>query len=178
MSTPLSFCDISVRYGQAPAPQQTVAEQTGWNPNLLFRDYLNKVRKYREEQEAHASEDALMAMIDAMNAPEEDRLSNQDKVAVESLLKAGPAAYNSEKFAEIREKFEGKVNVTVMPEIRALLAILGDASNFKQIDDIREEQEEQKELAKEQQADKERLEVTEARDPSKTGDPTQIGKEV
>ncbi len=171
MSTPLSFCDISARYGQTPAPQKTSAEQTGWNPNLLFRDYLNKVRKFRADQEAHADEDALMAMIDAMNAPEEERLSDQDKVAAQSLLEAGPAAYKSEKFQEIRKKFDGEVNITVMPEVRALLAVLGDASNFKQIDDIQEEQEEQKELAKDQQAEEERLEVTETGDLSDTGEP-------
>lgn len=171
MSTPLSFCDISARFGQMPAPRQTIEEQTGWNSRNLFLDYLNKVRKQREEDEAHASEDALMAMIDAMNAPEEDRLSGQDKAAAESLLKAGPAAYNSDKFAEIRKKFDGKVNITVMPEIRALLAVLGDASNFKQVDDIQEEQREQEERIQEE----ERLEVTEARDPS---DPDIIRKEV
>ena len=43
MSTPLSFCDISARYGQTPAPQQSIEEQTGWNPRQLFLDYLQKV---------------------------------------------------------------------------------------------------------------------------------------
>ena len=38
MSTPLSFCDISARYGQMPAPQLTIEEQTGWNPKQLFLD--------------------------------------------------------------------------------------------------------------------------------------------
>ncbi len=61
-----------------------------------------------------------------------------------------------------------------MPEIRALMATLGDASSFKQVDDIQEGQKEQKELAEE----KERLEVTEARDPSETSDPDIIRKEV
>lgn len=174
MSTPLSFCDISARYGQTPAPQKTIEEQTGWNFNQLFSDYLNKVRAQREEDEAHASEDALMAMIDAMNAPEEDRQTDQDKTAVQALMKAGPALLESEKFNKLRVQFKGEIDVTVMPEIRALMATLGDASSFKQVDDIQEEQKEQKELAEE----KERLEVTEARDPSETSDPDIIRKEV
>ena len=37
MQTPLSFCDITARFGQTPAPQKSIAEQTGWNPNQLFR---------------------------------------------------------------------------------------------------------------------------------------------
>ena len=78
MSTPLSFCDISARYGQMPAPQKSVEEQTGWNPNQLFKDYLMKLQRLREQEEEHAREDALMAMIDAMNAPERDRQSDQD----------------------------------------------------------------------------------------------------
>ena len=61
MSTPLSFCDISTRFGQVPAPQRSIEEQTGWNPNLLFKDYLNKVRRHRKEQEEHAAEDALLS---------------------------------------------------------------------------------------------------------------------
>lgn len=174
MSTPLSFCDISARFGQMPAPQKSLAEQTGWNAGQLFQDYLNKVRKAREEEEEHASEDALMAMIDAMNAPEEERMSKQDKVAAQSLMQAGPTAYRSEKFDEIRKKFDGEVNLSVMPEIRALLACLGDPGTFKQVDDIQEEQQEQEEQLEKE----ERLEVTETRAPGETSDPNTIEKEV
>ena len=53
MSTPLSFCDISARYGQMPAPQKSIEEQTGWNPRQLFLNYLQKVREQREIGRAH-----------------------------------------------------------------------------------------------------------------------------
>jgi len=36
MSIPLSFCDISARYGQMPAPQKSIEEQTGWNRNTTY----------------------------------------------------------------------------------------------------------------------------------------------
>ena len=170
MSTPLSFCDISARYGQMPAPQKTIEEQTGWNSRNLFLDYLNKVRQMRAEEEEHAEEDALMAMIDAMNAPEEDRQSSQEWTASRSLLKAGPAVYNSEKFAKVRKAFDGEVDITVMPAIQVLLASLSAPGLFKEVDDIQEEQQEQEERIQEE----ERLEVTEERDPSQTPDPDHI----
>ena len=69
MSTPLSVCDIGARYGQMPAPQKTIEGQTGWDFNRLMQDYLRKVRLQRKEDEEDAVEDALMAVIDAMNAP-------------------------------------------------------------------------------------------------------------
>ena len=81
MSTPLSFCGISARYGQAPAPQQTVEEQTGWNPKQLFLDYMQKVQDQREKNAKEAEEDALMAMVDAMNASEEDKGRTEQTLA-------------------------------------------------------------------------------------------------
>ena len=36
MSTPLSFCDISARYGHAPSAQRSIEEQTGWNRNTTY----------------------------------------------------------------------------------------------------------------------------------------------
>ena len=160
MNTPLSFCDISARYGQTPAPQKTSAEQTGWNPNLLFRDYLNKVRKFRADQEAHADEDALMAMIDAMNAPREDREAGRtDMTGAESLVKASKA---------IIEQYDGAVDPMRTLEIQALLSCMGDRFVYEEMDELQEQQ----------QSEKERLEVTEEREPGKPGDPSQFGKEV
>ena len=57
MSTPLSFCDISARYGQAPAPQKTLEEQTGWNSKELFLSYLSKVRAQRKQDAKEDKED-------------------------------------------------------------------------------------------------------------------------
>ena len=169
MSTPLSFCDISARYGQMPAPQKSVEEQT-WNPKQLFLDYMQKVQDQREKNAKEAEEDALMAMIDAMNAPERDRQSDQDTVAARSLAKAGAAVYKSEKFQDVRATFDGEVNINVMPEIRALIALLGSADTLRQVDDIQEEQEEQRELSEKRES----LEVTEQRDPGNPSDPEEI----
>ena len=108
-----------------------------------------------------------MAMIDAMNAPEWDRQTSQEWTAARSLLKAGPAVYNSEKFGKVRKAFNGEVDVTVMPTLQVLLSSLSAPGLFKEVDDIQEEQQEQEERIQEE----ERLEVTEARE---TPDPDQI----
>lgn len=170
MSTPLSFCDISARFGQTPAPQKTLEEQTGWNSKNIFLSYLEQVRRLKAEEEAHAEEDALMAMIDAMNEAREDHSSSEEWVAARSLAKAGPAVYNSEKFGMVRKAFDGAVDISVMPAIQVLLASLSAPGLIREVDDIQEEQEEQLERIQE----KESLEVTEKRDPSKTLDPGQI----
>lgn len=168
MSAPLSFCDIRARFGQMPAPQKSIEEQTGWNPDLLFKDYLNRVRRHRKEQEEHAAEDALLAVIDAMNAPKRERWTDPERVAAKSLMRAGPSIQQSEKFQELREKFNGKIDVTVMPEIRALMMCLSGVSMFRQVDEIQENTEE---ALEEQAEEKERSEVTEARGPSEISEP-------
>ena len=166
MSTPLSFCDISARYGQMPAPQQSIEEQTGWNPRQLFLDYLQKVRKQREESAKDAEEDALMVMIDAMNASEEDKASGKtEQTLTNSLAQAGKA---------IIERYGGKVAPEDTLTVQALLSCLGDRFNFEQVDEVEENNRE----AQEQEAEEKNLEVTEARDPSETSDPIQTGKEV
>ena len=161
MSTPLSFCDISARYGQAPAPQQTVEEQTGWNPNQLFKDYLMKLQRLREQEEEHAREDALMAMIDAMNAPEEDREAGRtDMAGAESLRKAGQA---------IIKQYDGKVAPSETLAVQALLACLGDRFTFEEADQVQDNREKAQELEEEKS-----LEVTEARDPGNPSAPDEI----
>lgn len=167
MSTPLSFCDISARYGQTPAPQQSIEEQTGWNPRQLFLDYLQKVREQREENAKQAEEDALMTMIDAMNASEEDQASGKtERTLTESLANAGKA---------INERYNGKVAPEDTLTVQALMACLGDRFTLEQADKVQENQDKAQE-DREQKAEEERLEVTEARDPGET--PDIIRKEV
>lgn len=167
MSTPLSFCDISARYGQTPAPQQSIEEQTGWNPRQLFLDYLQKVREQREENAKQAEEDALMVMIDAMNASEEDQASGKtERTLTESLANAGKA---------INERYNGKVAPEDTLTVQALMACLGDRFTLEQADKVQENQNKAQE-DREQKAEEERLEVTEARDPGET--PDIIRKEV
>lgn len=161
MSTPLSFCDISARYGQTPAPQQSIEEQTGWNPRQLFLDYLQKVREQREENAKQAEEDALMVMIDAMNASEEDQASGKtERTLTESLANAGKA---------INERYNGKVAPEDTLTVQALMACLGDRFTLEQADKVQENQDKAQE-DREQKAEEERLEVTEARDPGETQD--------
>ena len=175
MSTPLSFCDISTRFGQVPAPQRSIEEQTGWNPDLLFKDYLNKVRRHRKEQEEHAAEDALLAVIDAMNTRDKDRNVDPEKVAAESLMRAGPSVQQSEKFQELREKSGGKIDITVMPEIRALMMCLSSTTMFRHVDEIQENTDK---ALEEQAEEEERLKVTEAHRFSEISDPNEEKKEV
>lgn len=169
MSTPLSFCDISARFGQRPAPRQTVEEQTGWNPGQLFLDLLQKIQDRKEQSAKEAEEDALMAMIDAMNASEEDMESGRtEQTLTESLANAGKA---------INERYNGRVAPEDTLTVQVLLSCLGDRFNFEQVDEIQENQDKAQE-DREQETEKERLEVTEACDPSETGEPNQPGKEV
>ena len=169
MSTPLSFCDISARFGQGPAPRQTVEEQTGWNPGQLFLDLLQKIQERKEQSAKEAEEDALMAMIDAMNASEEDMESGRtEQTLTESLANAGKA---------INERYNGRVAPEDTLTVQVLLSCLGDRFNFEQVDEIQENQDKAQE-DREQETEKERLEVTEACDPSETGEPNQPGKEV
>ena len=176
MSTPLSFCDISARYGQMPAPQQSIEEQTGWNPRQIFLNYLQKVREQREKDAKYAEEDALMAMIDAMNASEEDKASGKtEQTLTNSLADAGKAIVaQTEEIREDGTKRTRWVDPTQTLTVQALLSCLGDRFNFEQVDQVEENNRE----TLEQEEDEMRLEVTEAQNPSETSDPTQIGKEV
>lgn len=173
MSTPLSFCDISARYGQTPAPQQTIAEQTGWNPRQLFLDYLQKVREQREKDAKDAEEDALMAMIDAMNASEEDKKAGRtDLAGVDALADAGKAiAAQHETVLEDGTKQVEWFDPTQTLTVQALMACLGDRFTFEQADEIQNSQDKAQE---EQKIEEERLEVTEARDPSNPSGPNDI----
>ena len=176
MSTPLSFCDISARYGQMPAPQQSIQEQTGWNPRQIFLNYLQKVREQREKNAEYAEEDALMAMIDVMNASEEDKESGKtEQTLTNSLADAGKAIVaQSEEIMEDGTKRTRWVDPTQTLTVQVLLSCLGDRFNFEQVDQVEENNRE----TLEQEEDEMRLEVTEAQNPSETSDPTQIGKEV
>ena len=171
MSTPLSFCDISARYGQTPAPQQTLAEQTGWNPKQFFTNYLLKVKDQKEKSAKEAEEDALMAMIDAMNAPKEDREAGKtDLAAANSLADAGRAviAQHTVVLEDGTKEIEW-VDPTRTMEVQALLACLGDRFTFEEADQVQENQEKAEELEEEQS-----LEVTEARDPGNPREPYDI----
>ncbi len=171
MSTPLSFCDISARYGQTPAPRQAPAEQTGWDPKQLFLDYMRKVRVQREKNGKEAEEDALMAMIDAMNASEKDKKAGKtDLASANALADAGRAIVA--RHTEVLEdgtRLVTWVDPTATLTVQAMLACLGDRSTFEQADKVRENEDKAQE-DREREAEKERLEVTETRETSGPND--------
>lgn len=175
MSMQLSFCDISVRYGQTSAPRQSLAEKTGWDPNKLFLSYLLKVRERRNQDDKEAEEDALMDMIDAMNASEEDKKMGKTNLAeASSLADAGKAIIaQHETVLEDGAKLVTWFDPTQTLTVQVLMACLGDRFTFEQADKVQENQEKAEEN-QEQQAEKEKLEVTEKRTLSETGDPTTL----
>lgn len=101
-------------------------ELTGWDPNQLFLGYMQKVREKREEDLKHAEEDALMAMVDAMNA-------GSRETAEDILRKASQS---------ISEKTDGQVDPATTLTVQAILACLGDRVSFEEADELREAQEE------------------------------------
>lgn len=179
MSTPLSFCDISVRYGQGPAPQQSVGEQTGWNLSQTFLNYMLKLRRQQKEDAEDAEEDALMAVIDAITASEEDVKSGRlERTLVNSLAKAGRAI--TEQHETVLEDGTRRVEWIDPAQsltIQVLLSCAGDRITFEQVDEIRENTEEALEQA-EQEAGEESLNVTEKRELSDPSDPNDNKKEV
>lgn len=164
MSTPLSFCDVSARYGQPAAPQKSIEEQTGWNLGQIFLDYMQKLREQREKNAKEAEEDALMAMIDAMNASDEDKKSGKaDQDTVNALANAGRAIVaQSEEIMEDGTKRVEWVDPTTTLTIQVMMSCLGDRFVFEQADKAEENSQEAEEMRKVQE---ERLEVTEQRGP-------------
>lgn len=201
MSTPLSVCDVSAIYGQMPAPQQIV----GGNSKQPFSDCLcmaleqresvqeaeqdpfeamtnaildnfRKAEEMRKQKAKESEEDALMAVIDALNAPEEDFKSGKvEQTLTESLKQAGKAIQEqSEEILPDGSKWVTPVDPLTRLSVRVLLACLGDRFNFEQIDDVQENTRmarEDREL-REQETEEEGLDVTEQRDLSDTGDPS------
>ena len=128
------MCDIGARYHPVEA-KPTLQEATGWDPNQLFLGYMNKVREKREEDLKHAEEDALMAMVDAMNV--RDRETG-------ILLKASQS---------ISERTEGKLDPDDTLTVQAILACLGDRVSFEQVDALQRDQERTEEVTQKQPTD-------------------------
>lgn len=173
MSTPLSVCDIGARYGQAPAPQKTVEGQAGWDLGQTFRNYLLKVRRQNQQAAKDAEEDALMAVIDAMNASEEDKRSGRlERTLTKSLADAGKSiAEQNEEVLEDGTRQAEWVDPSLSLTIQVLLSCAGDRFTFEQADEVRENAEESLEK---QRAGEESRNVTEKRDLSSTGDLDEI----
>ena len=207
MSAPLSICDISARYGQMPASRQIVGEQTGWNTkqffseqlymtlerresvqkveqdpfeamNEAFLDNLRKAEEMRKQRAKESEEDAMMAAIDAMNAPEEDKESGKlEQTLTKSLAKAGKAVTEqSEEVLEDGTKLVAWVDPLTRLSVRVLLSCLSDRFDFEQVDQVQENIREAQEIqeVRGQETEEEGLEVTEQRDLSdkQPSDPT------
>lgn len=175
MSTPLSVCDIGARYGQAPAPQKPIEEQAGWDLGQTFRNYLLKVRRQNQQAAKEAEEDALMAVIDAMNASEEDKKSGRlERTLTKSLADAGRAiAEQKEEVLEDGTRQVEWVDPALSLTIQVLLSCAGDRAAFEQADEVRENAEETLEQ-REQEAEEDSRKVTEERGLSDTGDPDKL----
>ena len=173
MNMPLSVCDIGARYGQAPAPQKTVEGQAGWDLGQTFRNYLLKVRRQNQQAAKEAEEDALMAVIDAMNASEEDKRSGRlERTLTKSLADAGKSI--AEQHEEVQEDGTRQaewVDPSLSLTIQVLLSCAGDRFTFEQADEVRENAEESLEK---QRAGEESRNVTEKRSLSDTGDPEEL----
>lgn len=201
MSTPLSICDFSARYGQTPAPQLAAGEQTGWNTKQSFTDCLcmalekresvreveedpfeamseaflnnlSKAEELRKQRAKESEEDALMAVIDALNAPEEDKESGRlEQTLTESLMQAGKAIQEqSEEILPDGSKWVTYVDPMTRLSVQVLLSCLGDQFKFEQVDEVQENIREAQGEIQEQESEEEGLDVTEQRDLSNTGD--------
>ena len=152
------MCDIGARYHPVEA-KPTLQEATGWDPNQLFLGYMNKVREKREEDLKHAEEDALMAMVDAMNVRDRETARGRE-TAEDILLKASQS---------ISERTEGKLDPVETLTVQAILACLGDRFTFEEADQGQDNREKAQKLEEEKS-----LEVTEARDPGNPSAPDEI----
>lgn len=167
MSTPLSFCDITARYGQAPALQIGSAERTSCDFTQLYLDYIRKVQDKRREELEDEEEDALMAVIDAMNASEEDKRSGRlERELAKSLARAGTAVVSrSEKESGDGTKEASLVDPIQTLTVQVLLSCVGDRATFEQADEIQENTVKALEQT-EQKIEEEQLEVTGPNRPS------------
>ena len=203
MSTPLSICDISARYGQTPASPLMIGEQTAWNPKQPFSDCLymaleqresvreaeqdpfeamsdaildnfRKAEEMRKQKAKEDEEDALMAVIDALNASEEDVESGRlEETLTKSLAKAGKAIQEqSEEILEDGTRLTACVDPLTRLSVRVLLSCLGDRFSFEQVDEVQQNIREARELRESRKQEEECLDVTEQRDLSDTGDPS------
>lgn len=205
MSTPLSICDASARFGQMSAPQQPVGEQAAWNAKQTFSECLfmaleqresvqaveqdpfeamtdailenfRKAEEMRKQKAKEDEEDALVAVVDALNASEEDLKSGRlERTLTQSLMKAGKAiTEQSEDIHEDGTKSVGWVDPLTRLSVRVLLSCLGDRFNFEQVDEVQENIRQAQEIreSQEQETEEECLDATEQRDLSDTGDPS------
>ena len=205
MSMPLSICDISAIYGQMPAPQQLAGEQNGWNSkqsfssclcmaleqresvqaveedpfeamNDAFLENLRKAEEMRKQRAREKEENALMAVIDALNAPEEDMKSGKvERTLTESLTQAGEAIREqSEEILPDGSKWVTYVDPMTRLSVQALLACLSDRFDFEQLDEVQENTQQAREALElqEQKTEEEGLDVTQQHDLSDTENPS------
>lgn len=128
-----SFYDIQMRYDPGYNPN-AVKNVLDWNPSEMFRQYLAAVRERRDREEGQQIEDALMAVIDSMNASEDESGADRDQAVTEALRSAGEA---------VSQRANGKGDPTQSLPVQVILACLGDRARLEMADAVREEHEEQ-----------------------------------
>lgn len=116
-----------------------------------------------------------MAVIDAMNASEEDKKSGRlERTLTKSLADAGRAiAEQNEEVLEDGTRQVEWVDPSLSLTIQVLLSCAGDRAAFEQADEVRENAEETLEQ-REQEAEENSRKVTEERGLSNTGDPDKL----
>jgi len=128
------FCDIQTRYDPDYTPS---ANQLDWNPSETFQAYLESVKERRNREREQQAEDALMAVIDSMNAPEDESGSDRDRAVTNALHSASQA---------VSAQSNGKCDPTENPLVQAILSCLGDRARWEMADKIQEAQEAQETL--------------------------------
>ena len=139
------FCDIQVRHDPKFYENHnpnSVENRLDWNPSETFKQYLMAVKDRRSRQESQQTEDALMAVIDSMNASEEESGAARDRAVTGALRRASRA---------ISEETDGREDPTGNPCVQIILACLGDRVRLEMSDEIQEEHEKQMEQLEKQE---------------------------
>lgn len=141
------FCDIQTRYDPEFYDKynpNSVQNRLNWNPSDTFRQYLASVKERRTREESQQVEDALMAVIDSMNASDDESGADRDQAVTGALQSASQA---------ISQRSGGKADPTGDPSVQLILACLGDRVRLEMADDIQEEHEAQMEQRKAEQTE-------------------------
>lgn len=106
----------------------------------MFRQYLACVRERRNREESQQTEDALMAVIDSMNASEGESGADRDRAVTDALQSASQA---------VSEQTGGKQDPTSSLPVQIILACLGDRARLEMADEVQQAHEEKLERLEE-----------------------------
>jgi len=131
------FCDIQTRYDHrfyTKYNPNSVQNKLDWNPSETFKQYLMAVKERQYKEESQETEDALMAVIDSMNASEDESGASRDQAVTNALQSASAA---------VSRKMGGKGDPTTTLSVRMILSCLGDRVQMEMTDEVQDEHEKQ-----------------------------------